>query len=86
MAALPAWLEEDRAGRRLHAHLITNAREWEARGHDPGELYRGARLTGALDWAAQHDDQLNALQREFIQSSRIDAECHTRRLRALLFG
>jgi DNA-binding SARP family transcriptional activator len=81
-----AWLEEDRAGRRLHAHLIASAREWEARGHDPGELYRGARLTGALDWATQHDDQLSGLEREFIQSSRIDAERHTRRLRTLLLG
>ena len=31
-----AWLEEDRAGRRLHAHLISSAREWEATGRDPG--------------------------------------------------
>ena len=52
----------------------------------PGELYRGARLTGALDWAAQHDDQLSALEREFIQSSRIAAERHNRRLRTLLLG
>ena len=28
------------------------AREWDARGRDPGELYRGARLAAALDWAA----------------------------------
>jgi hypothetical protein len=80
------WLEEDRAGRRLHAHLMTSAREWEATGRDPSELYRGARLTGALDWAAQHDDQLNALEREFIQSSRKEAERRTRRLRTLLLG
>lgn len=81
-----AWLEEDRAGRRLHAHLIASAREWEARGHEPGELYRGARLTGALDWAAQHDHQLSAPERDFIQSSRMEAERHTRRLRIVLAG
>ena len=55
------WLEEDRSGRRLRAHLMSSAREWESTGRDPGELYRGARLTGALDWAAHNDDQLNAL-------------------------
>jgi len=80
------WLEEDRAGRRLHAHLMSSAREWDASGRDSGELYRGARLTGALDWAAQHDDRLNALEREFIQSSRIEAERQNRRLRILLLG
>ena len=58
-----SWLEEDRAGRRLHAHLMSSAREWEARGRDPGELYRGARLASALDWAGQHSDRLNALER-----------------------
>ena len=52
-----AWLEEDRIGRRLHAHLTAAARDWDARGRDPGELYRGARLAAALDWAAQHDER-----------------------------
>ena len=87
------WLEEDRVGRRLHAHLTASAGEWDAAGRDPGELYRGARLTGALDWAAQHDDELNALEREFIQSSRLEAEraarrqrSQNRRLRSLLLG
>ncbi|MGZ6617649.1 MAG: WD40 repeat domain-containing protein, partial [Solirubrobacteraceae bacterium] len=87
------WLEEDRVGRRLHAHLTTAAGEWEARDRDPGELYRGARLAGALDWGAQHDDQLNELEREFVRSSRMDAErtergqrAQNRRLRSLLLG
>lgn len=81
-----AWLEEDRVGRRLHAHLMSSAREWDARGRDAGELYRGARLAGALDWTAQHRDQLNALEREFIQSSRLEAERAARRLRSVLVG
>jgi WD40 repeat protein/DNA-binding SARP family transcriptional activator len=88
-----AWLEEDRVGRRLHAHLMSSAREWDAGGRDPGELYRGARLAGALDWTAQHDDELNALEREFIQSSLLEAEraarrqrSQNRRLRSLLLG
>src|SRR5439155_12413779 len=87
------WLEEDRIGRRVHAHLTGAADDWDARDRDPGELYRGARLASALDWAAQHGDQLNALEREFIQSSRMDAErterrqrAQNRRLRSLLLG
>ena len=41
---LRGWLEEDAEGRRLHHHLAIAAREWDAGGRDPGELYRGARL------------------------------------------
>ena len=52
---LRAWLEEDAEGRRLHHHLGVAAKEWDARGRDPGELYRGARLAAALDWSAAHD-------------------------------
>ena len=88
-----AWLEEDRAGRRVHAHLSAAAADWDARNRDPGELYRGARLASALDWAAQHDERLNAVEREFIQSSRLESEraarrqrTQNRRLRGLLFG
>jgi WD40 repeat protein len=88
-----AWLEEDRIGRRLHAHLTAAARDWDERNRDRGELYRGARLAGALDWAAQHDDQLNPLEREFIQASRLESEgvtrrqrAQNRRLRSLLLG
>jgi WD40 repeat protein len=71
---LRGWLEEDVQGRALHRHLISAAREWEAGGRDPGELYRGARLTGALDWAATHDTDLNQLEREFLAESRAAAE------------
>src|SRR4029450_1687159 len=58
----------------LHRHLIGAAREWEHSGRDPGELYRGARLPGALDWATTHDADLNELEREFLEVSRAAAE------------
>lgn len=80
------WLDEDRVGRRLHGHLSRSAREWEATGHDPGDLYRGARLTGALDWAGQHIDELTPTERRFLTSSRRHADRNARRLAALLAG
>ena len=52
---LRGWLEDDAEGRRLQHHLRSTASEWQAGGRDPGELYRGARLASALDWAAGHD-------------------------------
>ena len=81
-----AWLEEDRVGRRLHAHLTDISREWDAGGRDPGDLYRGARLTAALDWSAQHQDELSPVEQEFIEASRGAAGRATRRLRAVLAG
>ena len=87
------WLDEDRVGRRLHAHLTTTAHEWHARGRDPGDLYRGARLAGAQDWALQHGDLTNALEDDFLQASDREARdearqqrARNRRLRSLLLG
>ncbi len=80
------WLEEDRVGRRLHAHLTEISREWDTGGRDPGDLYRGARLTAALDWSAQHRDELSPVEREFIAASRGAAGRATRRLRGVLAG
>ena len=57
---LRGWLEEDAEGRRLHRHLRAAASEWDAGGRDRGELYRGARLAAARDWAADHDPELDA--------------------------
>ena len=81
-----AWLEEDRVGRRLHAHLTEISREWDAGGQDPGDLYRGARLTAALDWSGQHQDELSPVEREFIAASWNAAGRAARRLRAVLAG
>ena len=81
-----SWLEEDREGRRLHAHLAASAREWAARGRDPAELYRGSRLAGALDWAAEHERELTEPARAFLDAGRIESERRVRRLRALLVG
>jgi WD40 repeat protein/DNA-binding SARP family transcriptional activator len=71
---LRGWLEDDVQGRALHRHLIGAAREWSAAGHDAGELYRGARLTAALEWARDHRADLNDLERSFLDAGRAAAE------------
>jgi WD40 repeat protein len=67
---LRGWLEEDREGLRLHRHLTESAEEWEELGRDAGELYRGARLAQAEEWAAAHVGLLNPLERAFLEASR----------------
>jgi DNA-binding SARP family transcriptional activator/WD40 repeat protein len=81
-----SWLEEDVEGRRMHLHLAAASREWEERGRDPADLYRGARLSAALDWTAQHDAELSGLEREFVAASRAESGRQVRRLRILLAG
>jgi WD40 repeat protein/DNA-binding SARP family transcriptional activator len=83
---LRGWLEDDAEGRRLHRNLRVAAKEWETGGHDAGELYRGARLASALDWAADHDPELNAMEHAFLDGSRTASERAHRRLRMVLAG
>ena len=97
---LRGWLEEDTQGRALHRHLTQAAQEWQAGGRDPTELYRGARLAAALDWARQHRADLNQLERAYLDRSRQTADHEVtqarqraeqearsnRRLRGLLAG
>jgi DNA-binding SARP family transcriptional activator/WD40 repeat protein len=85
------WLEHDAEARRLHRHITLAASEWDAADRDPAELYRGARLASALDFAADHGDALNDLERSFLTEARLVSERDAvrarrlnRRLRALL--
>ncbi len=83
---LRSWLEEDSDGRRLHQHLRAAAREWDAGGRDPAELYRGARLATAVEWSASHESDLNATEGDFLNAGRVANERSQRRLRAVLAG
>jgi WD40 repeat protein len=90
---LREWIEEDTEGRRLRGHITRAAAEWDAAERDPGELYRGARLAAALDWSAEHELELNEVERRFVTASRDASEAEAsearrtnQRLRALLGG
>jgi len=90
---LQGWLEEDAAGRQVRLHLVGAVADWGRRGREPGDLYRGARLAAALDWAAEHQVELNAAERAFLDESREASEREVerqrrmnRRLRMLLAG
>ena len=90
---LRAWLEEDVQGQQLRQHLTHATRQWEKTGRDSSEVYRGARLSTALDWAATRGPDLNELERDFLTASRQASEREAdkqrksnRRLRGLLVG
>jgi WD40 repeat protein/DNA-binding SARP family transcriptional activator len=86
-----AWLEEDRAGIRLHRQLDQASRLWDAGGRELSDLYRGTRLGAAAEWARTDTAAPNALERAFLEASVEFADCErrreqrsNRRLRALL--
>jgi WD40 repeat protein/class 3 adenylate cyclase len=90
---LREWLAEDAQGRQLRLHLTEASNQWERSGREPGELYRGARLSATLDWSTLHGRELNDLEREFVAASRDASERESqrqrrtnRRLRGLLVG
>ncbi|MGE0601183.1 MAG: WD40 repeat domain-containing protein [Dehalococcoidia bacterium] len=51
------------------SHLTQSAQAWEHLGRDSGELYRGARLAAASEWAKEHGESLNALEKDFVGAS-----------------
>ena len=66
-----------RGGRRrppAAPHLSAAARDWDARGRDPGELYRGARLASDARVGRHARAELNATERAFLDASRAAAE------------
>ncbi|WP_210505527.1 AAA family ATPase [Naasia sp. SYSU D00057] len=76
------WLDADRIGRRLHHQVAEQAREWEATDRDSGALLRGTRLSAALEWAASHQEDVSALEREYLAVSEqhhLEELVHTRR-------
>ncbi len=77
------WLDRDREGLRLHRHVTTSAAAWEAMGRVPSELYRGPRLSAALDWLSSNP-YLSSLEQEFLDVSRAEEARSTRRLRTLV--
>ena len=90
---LREWIEADAAGRQLRLHLIEAARAWDAGGRRDEDLYRGARLATALEWSAERESELNAVERDFLQASRASADLAAERqrrtnriLRGLLAG
>jgi WD40 repeat protein/DNA-binding SARP family transcriptional activator/energy-coupling factor transporter ATP-binding protein EcfA2 len=81
---LRGWLDEDAHGRRLRRRLTPAALDWLAGGREPADLYRGARLAAAEEWAGQHPDDLNDAEREFLAASRQAADREAAELRARL--
>ncbi len=90
---LREWIDEARDDLRVQRALSAASAEWARRSRDPADLFRGSKLTGAVDWSCAHTDQVSTLDIEFIEAGRrqesselLAAHRTTRRLKALVSG
>jgi WD40 repeat protein/transcriptional regulator with XRE-family HTH domain len=72
---LHGWLDENREGLRLHRQLTEAAQEWFGMERESDVLYRGARLVQTREWASAYQEEMNALEHEFLLAS-IEASEH----------
>lgn len=66
---LREWLDEDRESLRVQHHLADFAKAWKKSNMDESELYRGGRLTRAIEWAEKHIEVMSSLEQEFLEAS-----------------
>lgn len=66
---LQGWLDEDADGQRILRHLSVAADTWQGMGRPDDELYRGARLTQALEWRERSAPDLTPVEADFLAAS-----------------
>jgi len=66
--ALRRWLDEGQEDAAFLAQLATSAKQWEARNHAPGVLWRGDAMEDAQRWARQRPRPLPAREQAFLDA------------------
>ena len=66
---LRGWLDDDTEGQRTLRHLSTAADNWDAMGRPDSELYRGTRLSQAIDWRTTAQPDLTPTERAFLDTA-----------------
>jgi len=67
---LRGWLDDDVEGQRTRHHLSGAADAWDILGRPDSELYRGVRLTRALEWQAGTASALTETEHDFLEAAR----------------
>lgn len=66
---LRAWLDDDVEGQRILRHLSVAADTWLAMDRPDSELYRGVRLSKAIEWRESVEPHLTPTEQEFLDAS-----------------
>jgi WD40 repeat protein len=65
---LSGWINEDRDFNRFRQKLTLDATEWDARGRNDTEVYRGGPLEEATGYLHSRKDDLTQLEQDFIRA------------------
>jgi DNA-binding SARP family transcriptional activator/WD40 repeat protein len=68
---LRGWLDDDIEGQRTRHHLSVAADAWDTLGRPGSELYRGVRLSRALEWKAGTDSTLTETEHAFLHAASV---------------
>ena len=76
---LRKWLDEDRAGQRLHRQIAEAAGEWQRLERDDSALLRGLRLAQARELLSQQGEAFNEMEVAFLTTSEALERAEVRR-------
>src|SRR5690606_24343280 len=65
---LRRWLDEDQEDAAFLSQLAAAAKQWEAKGHAPGLLWRGDAMEEARRWYNQRERELPAREQAFLDA------------------
>ncbi|SMD25460.1 WD40 repeat domain-containing serine/threonine protein kinase [Kibdelosporangium aridum] len=82
---LRGWVAEDREGLLVRQQLGVAVAHWQTSSRDRSDVYRGARLAAAQEWAAGRTD-LTPDERAFLKASDRERRRRTRRLQGAVAG
>lgn len=82
-ARLTEWIETDRQGLITHRQLTNAAQMWDEKGREDSFLYSGLRLLETNQWSQANEAALNALEREFLETSLVTETKRQRNKRRL---
>jgi WD40 repeat protein/DNA-binding SARP family transcriptional activator len=75
---LRVWLDDDVEGQRIFRHLAGAADSWDGMGRPDSELYRGVRLSQAVEWRDRARADLTPIEVEFLDAAQRLAETERR--------
>lgn len=75
---LRGWLDDDVEGQRIRHHLSGAADAWDTLERPDSELYRGVRLTRALEWQSRTESALTDTERDFLAAARSVSDAEER--------
>ncbi len=84
--SLKRWLDETQEDSQFVEQLRVATKQWQAKGRDPGTLWRGEAAEEAMRWVKRNKSPIPASQKEFLDAVIAEATRAERRKRTFTIG